>query len=160
MSFPGLRGVAAGSSLIAGLALVDCAASPSGSDTPLRSSAAGAHPAAASAGDSGTGEGGAEDSAPVTAGTSGAGPTLNTNSDAGAAGSDQIDEPCAADVTSAEVVPLDMYLMLDTSASMADAVGANSTKWSAVKSALRAFLRSKSAQGLGVGLQYFPLQKP
>jgi hypothetical protein len=50
--------------------------------------------------------------------------------------------------------------MLDISGSMTDAVGANSTKWSAVKSALRAFLRGKSAQGIGVGLQYFPLQKP
>ncbi len=86
-------------------------------------------------------------------------PSLNTEPDA-QAGTAELGETCAADVTSAEILPLDMYLMLDTSLSMSDSIGANSTKWSAVKSALRTFLHSQSARGIGVGLQYFPLPKP
>ncbi len=58
---------------------------------------------------------------------------------------------CAATVNKAEQVPLGMYLMIDKSGSMQ---GAN---WTAVTNALKAFIDQPSAAGIGVGLQYFPL---
>ncbi len=87
-------------------------------------------------------------------------PSLVVGSDAGSANSGDVVDRCAAEVTEAEVVPLDMYVMVDTSLSMGNAIATNSTKWSQVKSALRTFLRDKGSAGLGVGLQYFPLPKP
>ena len=58
---------------------------------------------------------------------------------------------CAATVNKAEQVPLGMYLMIDKSGSMQ---GAN---WTAVTSALKTFVDQPSTAGIGVGLQYFPL---
>ncbi|MET0789952.1 MAG: hypothetical protein ABW061_00395, partial [Polyangiaceae bacterium] len=86
-------------------------------------------------------------------------PSIDTGSES-EAGTGDVVESCAAELTEAEVVPLDMYLMVDTSISMAETISANSTKWSQVKSALRTFLRDEPSSGLGVGLQYFPLPKP
>ncbi len=82
-------------------------------------------------------------------------PSLNTDSDSAGAGNAV--ETCAAQATEAKVVPLDMYLMVDSSSSMLSELSTNSTKWSAVRSALRTFLRKKTSAGLGVGLQYFPI---
>lgn len=59
---------------------------------------------------------------------------------------------CAATVNKAEQVPLGMYLMIDKSGSMQ---GAN---WTAVTNALKTFVDQPSAAGIGVGLQYFPLE--
>lgn len=67
---------------------------------------------------------------------------------------------CAAVVSKAEPVPLDMYLMLDSSGSMLDLTAGGASKWDAVKTALRSFLNDPASAGLGVGLQYFPLTKP
>lgn len=58
---------------------------------------------------------------------------------------------CAATVNKGEAVPLGMYLMIDKSGSMQ---GAN---WTAVTSALKSFVDQPTAAGIGVGLQYFPL---
>jgi len=69
-------------------------------------------------------------------------------------------DACAADLSTAQPFPLDMYIMLDVSSSMLQATATATTKWDAVKAALEAFLKDKSSAGLGVGLQYFPLQKP
>src|SRR6187402_2251410 len=71
-----------------------------------------------------------------------------------------IGDTCAADVKTAELLPLDMYIMLDTSGSMLDPTSDGSTKWAAVKAALQAFLKDPESAGIGVGLQYFPLVKP
>ena len=71
-----------------------------------------------------------------------------------------IDDACAADVKTAELLPLDMYIMLDTSGSMLDPTSAGTSKWDAVKAALEAFLKDPDSDGIGVGLQYFPLVKP
>ncbi|HEX3776295.1 MAG TPA: vWA domain-containing protein [Polyangiaceae bacterium] len=67
---------------------------------------------------------------------------------------------CAAHVSTAQLVPLDMYIMLDISSSMLEPVSGQTTKWDAVKSALETFLNDSASAGLGVGLQYFPQIKP
>src|SRR3984957_6148601 len=64
---------------------------------------------------------------------------------------------CAADTEQAKELPLDLYLMLDTSGSMDDLVAAQKSKWNSVVSAMTAFLDDPASAGIGVGLQYFPL---
>ncbi|MCK6592052.1 MAG: VWA domain-containing protein, partial [Polyangiaceae bacterium] len=48
-----------------------------------------------------------------------------------------------------------MYIMFDQSGSMSDPAG-NTTKWSAITTALKTFVEQPDAAGIGVGLQYFP----
>lgn len=64
---------------------------------------------------------------------------------------------CAAESTKAEQLPLDMYIMLDQSGSMSDAVSNGGTKWNAVSGALQTFVNQPGTAGIGVGIQYFPL---
>ena len=66
------------------------------------------------------------------------------------------DAACAVATQSAERVPLDLYIMMDSSGSMSGTVAGNQTKWDAVRSALTAFLNDQDSAGLGVGIQYFP----
>lgn len=80
--------------------------------------------------------------------------------DSGGANGVGLPDACAADITTAKPVPLDMYIMLDVSSSMLEATSLQISKWDAVKAALEAFLKDDASAGLGVGLQYFPLQKP
>jgi hypothetical protein len=70
------------------------------------------------------------------------------------------DAACAAQTQKAERLPLDMYVMLDSSGSMAELTASGTSKWDAVSAALTAFLSDPGSAGLGVGLQYFPLTKP
>ncbi len=74
-------------------------------------------------------------------------------------GNGGLTDPCADHVSTAQPIPLDMYMMLDISASMLDPTAAKTSKWDAVKAALESFLQDKSSAGLGVGLQYFPIEK-
>ncbi len=67
---------------------------------------------------------------------------------------------CAATTQTATLVPLDMYIMLDTSGSMLEATSSGVTKWNAVKGAFTAFFQDAGSNGMGVGLQYFPLYNP
>jgi hypothetical protein len=60
--------------------------------------------------------------------------------------------PCAAQTYPGELVPLDLYIMLDSSASMADG-----GKWDAVISALETFIHAPESDHMGVGIQTFPL---
>ncbi|HEX7451342.1 MAG TPA: hypothetical protein VF294_03620 [Polyangiaceae bacterium] len=69
-------------------------------------------------------------------------------------------DECAAHVSTAQPIPLDMYIMLDSSGSMLDPTSTTVTKWDAVKTALTSFLNDSASAGLGVGLQFFPLTKP
>jgi hypothetical protein len=71
-----------------------------------------------------------------------------------------VDDSCAADVSTAKLVPLDIYMMLDISSSMLDLTATNVSKWDAVKGALETFLKDGASAGIGVGLQYFPLINP
>lgn len=77
-------------------------------------------------------------------------------------GSGSIDS-CAETSQMGRLVPLDIYIMLDVSASMLEptTAGANApTKWSAVRSAIESFLMDPGSAGIGVGIQYFPLEDP
>ena len=64
---------------------------------------------------------------------------------------------CAAESKKAEQLPLDMYIMLDQSGSMGDASSGSVSKWKAVTGAFTTFVNQPAAAGIGVGIQYFPL---
>jgi hypothetical protein len=74
----------------------------------------------------------------------------NSSSGASSSGGAQ----CAGTSSKAQLQALDIYIMLDRSLSMEDAVG-TSTKWGAVSSALSSFV-GQPMDGTSVGLQYFP----
>lgn len=70
---------------------------------------------------------------------------------------------CAGETSKAELVPLDIYIMLDKSGSMLDKTGANGSgppKWDAVTQGLNAFFNDAQSSGIGVGLQFFPIRAP
>lgn len=52
-------------------------------------------------------------------------------------------------------MPVDMYLLVDSSGSMAESVG-GASKWDVVSAALIAFMNDPRNAGTGVGLGYFP----
>lgn len=62
---------------------------------------------------------------------------------------------CATSSFAAELLPIDLFVMLDQSASMDDPASNGKTRWQAVRDALNNFVSSAPA-GVGVGLQYFP----
>ena len=67
-------------------------------------------------------------------------------------------EPCAAETTRAQQLPLDIYIMLDQSGSMGDDLpGGVGTKWTVIRNALAQFLSQPTLTGVSVGLQYFPI---
>src|SRR6185369_7135815 len=74
-------------------------------------------------------------------------------------GTSSIDKPCAGTLVQAQRIPLDMYVMLDVSGSMlAPTEGdATITKCQAVSSALTDFVSDPTSDGIGVGLQVFPI---
>lgn len=57
---------------------------------------------------------------------------------------------CASESQKAELLPLDLYIMLDKSGSM------QGSKWSSTVSAINAFVNDTQSQGIGVGLDFFP----
>lgn len=72
-------------------------------------------------------------------------------------------EVCAGSSVKGELVPLDMYIMLDKSGSMITETGAagnGPSKWDAVTTALKAFFADPGSDGLGVGIQFFPINVP
>jgi hypothetical protein len=95
----------------------------------------------------GYGKGGA---GPIGAGGSGS-PVFDT--DAGGQ-----EESCAALSVTGETWPLDMYIMMDQSGSMASTFGLGfKTKWMAVTQGLTAFFNSQpDSVDLGLGIQFFP----
>jgi len=67
---------------------------------------------------------------------------------------------CATSSVMAELTPLDLYVMVDVSKSMARPTTAGPSKWDAVKSAMNTFFSDPQSSGLGVGLGYFPALQP
>lgn len=67
---------------------------------------------------------------------------------------------CLTEVQRAKQRPVAIYLMLDSSRSMENAIGAGSSKWDAIQRAIRTFLSETQQSDLSIGLQYFPLLKP
>src|SRR5258706_3818400 len=125
----------------------------------------------ASSGPAGATTGGSGGSGNGSGGTTGIGGSLVIRSDAGniissdgatPVGTTNLgDAACATESRTADRVPLDMYLMLDSSLSMSDFIADGvTTKWQAVQKALTAFVNDANSSGLGVGLQYFPLVQP
>jgi len=62
------------------------------------------------------------------------------------------DTACAGDKVVAEVLPLDLYLMVDRSASMS-----NNNKWNNQSNALKGFIGAPENDGLFLALRFFPL---
>jgi hypothetical protein len=130
--------------------------SASGGSSGSAGTASGGSSGTASGGSSGTASGGSAGSA---AGSSGSGsedaslPDVVFTYDAVAPEA----EACATTTVQAELIPLDMYVMLDVSSSMLDATQSAGTKWDATKQAFIAFAQDPKSNGLGVGIQYFSL---
>jgi hypothetical protein len=84
-------------------------------------------------------------------------PLVRGDSSAGAPpGVDAAPEPgCAKAQYAAHFKPLDMLILLDQSGSMTE----DEDRWTPVTKAIKQFVTSQEAAGLGVGLQYFPLGK-
>jgi hypothetical protein len=123
-------------------------------------SSTGATGAGASVGVGGTGVGGTGVGGTGTGGAGGLGGGISVTGGASGSGGSAGDiAECAGDISKAELLPLDIYVMLDSSGSMLD-LAAGATKWSAVSRALTTFLTDAGSAGIGVGLQFFPRQDP
>jgi hypothetical protein len=64
-------------------------------------------------------------------------------------------QSCAEEAHRAEIVPVDLMLLLDASGSMTESAGMGN-KWQAAQGALSAFVRDPRSAGLGAGLQFYP----
>jgi len=103
-------------------------------------------------GTGGSGTGGTSTIA-ITGGSSGSSGESNEGG-VGANGAD-----CGGDEYQAMLVPLDLYVMLDSSGSMLDTIGTQ-TKWDAIQSAVTTFINDPASAGIGIGLQFFPQRDP
>jgi hypothetical protein len=63
---------------------------------------------------------------------------------------------CAGERHKADLVPLDLLLLVDASGSMDSGVNLATTRWESAQLALASFIRDPASAGLGVGLQFFP----
>ena len=158
-----IRCATAGVAVVAYLNSAGCAAEgKSNASAPSASAGTGADTAGGADSVSAAGDGGASDNG--SGGTGGNGGTGNLNPSPNGDGGAP-DDSCAAHLSKAEVVPLDMYVLLDVSGSMSAATstfdrhGVPISKWTAVKTALRSFLEDDSSAEVGVGIQYFPIAK-
>ena len=93
------------------------------------------------------------------------GSTATNNGGNGFGGGDSGGAPpvgggCASSSSKAEPIPLDIFIMLDQSGSMAEDAGNALTKWQTVRAAITEFVQSDSSEGIGVGIQYFGLPTP
>ena len=66
------------------------------------------------------------------------------------------DAACATEMVNAQPVPLDLYVLMDSSKSMLETTTASGTKWKAVSDAMSAFFADAGSAGLGVAVKYFP----
>jgi len=71
---------------------------------------------------------------------------------------------CAGERHKADLVPLDLMLLVDASGSMESGTNLGISRWESAQFALASFIRDPASAGLGVGLQFFPyipaVQKP
>lgn len=134
------RGVCAAA--LSGVIIAACSATGGGSEFGDSSSENGS--GAGNPSGAGNGGNGGEGGGFIPAGAGGAGPGVGGGSS------------CAATKNKAEQVPLDMYIMFDQSGSMTEDAGGTS-KWNATKAALKGFVEQPAAAGIGVGIQYFPI---
>ncbi len=64
------------------------------------------------------------------------------------------DAACIAEEVAAEELPLDLYLMVDRSGSMA--MGTSPTPWESQSKALFSFFEDKESAGMWIALNFFP----
>jgi hypothetical protein len=102
--------------------------------------------ACSSASNSGGNNAGAGNSAATGSGGTGGGVDLD-----GGSGSGGTLEGCATESHTGELVPVDMFVMLDRSASMKD-----SGKWGSVTGAIQQFVDLPNLEKLGMGIAFFP----
>lgn len=111
---------------------------------------------------------------PLTSGADGSGANGNANSDgfivegngalpSGTDGADKapLGAQCLGETRQAEAIGLDIFVMLDISASMLEVLPqaralVPPTKWDAVRQSLQTFVQAPQTADIGVGLQYFP----
>ena len=67
---------------------------------------------------------------------------------------------CLTQKSGAEQRKVAIYMMLDSSGSMAETTGTIRTKWDSVQRAIRGFLGETRGSDLLLGMQFFPLLKP
>lgn len=107
------------------------------------------------------GAGGGQGGATSTTTGSGSGGDVIINTGGTSTGTGGTGVSCAGVTNKAEQLPLDIYLMLDSSGSMGDLAGLTfQTKWSAVTQALGAFFADAKSAGVGVGIQHFAIVDP
>lgn len=84
---------------------------------------------------------------------SNAGGSLQLGGSVGQAGSDADEMGCVSESREARAVPTDLMVLVDQSGSMT----LEGNRWEPTATALKAFFQNPMFNGLGVGLQYFPL---
>jgi hypothetical protein len=92
-------------------------------------------------------------------GASSSGGSISVSGGASGSGTGGTTSECGGEDHAAELLPLDLYLMLDSSGSMLGEAN-GTTKWAAIQSALQGFLNDPASAGIGIGLQFFPLESP
>jgi len=114
-----------------------------------------------SAGTTGTGAGG--NSAGGTSAGGGSGGTGGSSPFDASFDINTSDKPgdgvCSTTMTTAQPVPLDLYVLMDSSKSMNDPTSAGPSKWTAVTTAMNMFFADPAANGLGIALKYFPQEQ-
>jgi hypothetical protein len=104
--------------------------------------------------------GGGSSSAGVGGGNGSAGSGGLGNSGSGLGGGADA-ATCASEVHKGQVIPLDMFIMVDQSGSMTDEVtgpnGTTAQKWTLLVQAFTSFLDDPGSAGLGAGIGYFPI---
>jgi len=120
----------------------------------LTTHASGGMGANATVGSGGSGATGGTTLVTLTGGSNGVGASAGSGTAATAG-----ETPCQSQDFAATRVPLDLYVMLDSSESMTETTG-NTTKWDAVGKAITSFVNDPSSAGIGIGLQFFPLRNP
>ena len=78
----------------------------------------------------------------------------------GAGGGVTLPPGCAQVTVQGERLPIDLYMMIDVSASMLQKTADGPSKWEAVRTALSSFFAESQSDGIGVGLQFFPQIAP
>lgn len=101
---------------------------------------------------SGPGSGGAGGGSPTSSGEGGG---FIGNDDGGLPdGTFNEDAACAATSSAAQLIPLDIVILLDRSGSM------SGTNWNGATQALKNYVQSPDAAGVNVGIVYFPIDTP
>ncbi|MFZ5892304.1 MAG: hypothetical protein ACOY0T_14695 [Myxococcota bacterium] len=136
----------------AGLALfIGCSSAPSGGNRNNESQGGSTNSSNGGSTSSG-GNGSAQGGSGVNLGMGG---SNNSSGNSGVAG-----DTCAATSVSAKLVPLDLYVMMDSSKSMNEPTSSGTTKWKATTDALKGFFADANSDGIGVALKFFPEEKP